>query len=116
MRNIDLYAVILLVIFSSCSNSLDLVDPVDPIPIVYFQMNPVDSLFYLTLTRTFSGDDNGYDLARDVNQVFYDSADISLEGWSKQYKVWETQFELSDRSKILGIFPEVPGYCYETAN
>lgn len=116
MRNIDLYAVILLLIFSSCSNSLDLVDPIDPIPVVYFQINPADSFFYLTLTRTFSGDGNGYDLARDANQVFYDNADISLEGWSDQYKVLETQFEPSDRSKIPGIFPGVPGYCYESAN
>jgi hypothetical protein len=116
MRYIDLYAVILLVVFSSCSNRMDLVDPIDPIPVVYFQMNPDDSIYYLTLTRTFSGDGTAYDLAREANQVFYDSADISLEGWTNQYKVWETQFELSDRSKIPGIFPEVPGYCYESAN
>ncbi len=105
-----------LMIFSSCSNDLDLLDPADPIPVVYFQINPADKTFYLTLTRSFSGDGNGYNLARDPNRVFYDSADIRLEGWSDQYKVWETKFKLSDRSKNPGIFPEVPGYCYESAN
>jgi hypothetical protein len=116
MRNINLYAVILLVVFSSCSNSLDIIDPVDPIPVVYFQLNPDESFFYLTLTRTFSGDGSAFDLARDPNQVFYESADIRLEGWSDQYKVSECQFELTDRSKIPGIFPEIPGYCFESVN
>lgn len=116
MKNIDLYAVILLVIFSSCSNNLDILDPIDPIPVVYFQMNPADSVFYLTLTKTFSGDGNAFDLARDADRVFYDSADIRLEGWTNQYKVLETRFEPSDRSKNSGIFPGVPGYCFESAN
>ncbi len=109
-------AVFLLINFSSCSNDIDLLDPADPIPVVYFQINPADKIFYLTLTRSFSGDGNGYNLARDPNQIFYDSADIRLEGWSDQYKVWETEFKHSDRTKIPGIFSEVPGYCYEAVN
>jgi hypothetical protein len=116
MRKIGFFTVILLVIVSSCSNHLDVLDPIDPIPVVYFQINPADKIFYLTLTRSFSGDGNGYDLAGDANQVFYDGADIRLEVWSDQYKVWETQFEPTSRTKIPGLFPEVPGYCYETAN
>lgn len=116
MRNIGLFAVIPLLIFPSCSNSLDVLDPIDPIPIVYCQINPTDKIFYLTLTRTFSGDGSAYDLARDANQIFYDSADIRLEGWENQYKVWENQFEPSDRSKYPGIFPETPGYCFELSN
>jgi hypothetical protein len=116
MKNIRLYLVIVLAFLCSCSNSLDILDPIDPKPIVYCVINPADSIFYLTLTRTFSGDGNAYDLAHDPNLVFYESADIRLEGWVNEYKVWETQFELSDRSKNLGIFPEVPGYCYESFN
>ena len=116
MRNINLYAAILLMIFSSCSNNLDVLDPAEPVPVVYFQMNPADKIFYLTLTRTFSGNGKGYDLARDADRVFYDSADIRLEGWIDEYKIMETQFKRSDRTKIPGIFPEVPGYCYEAVN
>jgi hypothetical protein len=116
MKNIRLYPVIVLVFLSSCSNRLDVPDPIDPIPVVYCLINPADSIFYLTLTRTFSGDGSAYYLANDADQVFYDSADIRLEGWENQYKVWETQFKPSDRSKISGIFPEVPGYCFKSLN
>jgi hypothetical protein len=113
MKRIDFYPVLLLMFFSSCSYKLDLVDPISPIPVVYFQLNPDDSICFLTLTKTFSGDGSAYDLACDANHVFYDSAEIHLEGWSDQFKVWEDQFRLSDRIKIPGIFPETPGYCFE---
>jgi len=79
-------------------------------------MNPADKMFYLTLTRSFSGDENGFDLARDADRVFYDNADIRLEGWMGEFKIQETQFKPAERTKIPGIFPEVPGYCYESAN
>jgi hypothetical protein len=116
MRNIDIIAVILLVGFSSCSTKLDLVNAADPIPVVYFQMNPNDRINYLMLTRKFPGDANAYNLARDADQVFYAQADIRLEGWIEEYKAWETHFKPSEKSKIQEIFPEVPGYCFEAPN
>ena len=110
----SLFPLIVLVYLSSCSNSLDMVDPIDPIPVVYFQLDPTDSIHYLTLTRTFVGEVSALEIARDPDFVFYDSADVRLEGWEGQYKIWETQFTLSDRTKEPGIFPDVPGYCYES--
>ena len=116
MRNLNISVAILLVGLTSCSTRLDLLNEADPIPVVYCQMDPTDHTIYLTLTRTFSGDANAYDLARDTDQVFYTKADIRLEGWIDEYKVWETQFKPSEKSKIPGIFPEVPGYCFEAPN
>ncbi len=108
--------VVIFMVFSSCSNELDLLAPNDPIPVVYFRMNPADSVYYLTLTRTFCGTGSGYELAKDPDRVFYENADICLEGWVDQYKVWETSFTLTDISKNQGIFPEVPGYGYTSSN
>ena len=116
MRNLNIVAVILLAGLSSCSTRLDLLKEAEPIPVVYCQMDPTDHTFYLTLTRTFSGDANAYDLARDTGQVFYNQANICLEGWIDEYKVWETHFKPSGKSKIPGIFPDVPGYCYQAPN
>jgi len=93
-----------------------MLDIIDPIPVVYFQLNPADSIFYLTLTRTFNGEASALEMARDPNIVFYDSVDIFLEGWKDEYKIWETRFTLSERTKEPGIFPEVPGYCYNAIN
>ena len=114
MKNIYLLAAILLMVFSSCSTKLDLVNTADPIPVVYFQMNPNDNINYLTLTRTFSGDSNAYKLSRKADQVFYANANIRLEAWVGDYKVDETYFEPSARTKVPGIFAEVPGYCYQS--
>ena len=100
----------------SCSNEFDLQTTEDSVPVVYFFMNPADSIFHLTLTRTFSGDESGYDLAQDPNEVYYQKADIRLEGWANQYKVWESGFLLTDHSKEPGIFTGMPGFCYETKN
>jgi hypothetical protein len=108
--------VIIIMVLPSCSNDFNLVKPDDPIPVVYFRMDPADSLFLLTLTKTFSGNGSGYDLANDPDKVYYKDADIRLEGWAKQFKVWETRFNLTENSKIAGTFPEVPGYCYDSPN
>ncbi len=116
MRNLKVLAAVFLMGLASCSTRLDLVNPAEPIPVVYCQMDPTDHTFYLTLTRTFSGDANAYDLARDPDQVFYTQADIRMEGWVGEYKVWETQFKPAGKTKVQGIFPNVPGYCFEAIN
>ncbi|MDD4645744.1 MAG: hypothetical protein PHY99_07130 [Bacteroidales bacterium] len=116
MKHFHFYFVTLIMVLSSCSNDLDLVDPIDPIPVVYFQMNPDDSVYYLTLTKTFQGNNSAFDLAHDTDLVFYDSADIRLEAWTDSFKILETRFNRSDRAKLPGIFPDVPGYCYEAVN
>ena len=116
MKRVDLFMLALLMLVSSCSDKFEVVDPAEPVPVIYFMMNPEDSVFYLSLTRTFSGDLDAYELACDPDRVFYDSADIRLEAWEGQYKVQELQFSLSDRVKNPGLFPQVPGNCYEAIN
>jgi len=116
MKRFGLYLFALLTLLTSCANDLDLIDPIDPIPVVYFQLNPDDSVFYLTLTHTFSGDSSALEMAREPNRIFYDSADIRLEAWTDEYKVMETRFTRSDKTKSPGIFPQVTGYCYQSPN
>lgn len=116
MRNCCIFLLMIATVSSSCSTRLDLLNEAEPIPVVYCQINPNDHTFYLTLSRTFSGDANAYELARDTDQVFYSQADIRIEGWINDHKVWETQFKPSGKTKLNGMFPEGPGYCYESAN
>lgn len=117
MRNAGFMVLIALIPgFWCCSNDLDLVVPGEPAPVVYFRMNPSDSLFYVTLTRTFSGAGSGFDLARDPQKVFYENADIRLERWMGEYKVGEIRFSPSTRTKNPGLFPGIPGYCFEAYN
>jgi len=112
MKPIHLCSIGLMVLLVSCSDKLDLVDPVDPIPVVYFELKPEQRVQYLTLTHTYSGDSNAYNLARNTENVFYDSAHIVLEEWIGSYKVGEDLFSLTSRTKEPGIFPEESGYCF----
>lgn len=100
----------------SCNNDLDLAAPDEPFPVVFFRMDPADSLFTLTLTRSFSGNGSAFDLAKDSRKVFYGSADIRLENWQKGYKIDEARFIPANLTKKPGIFPEVPGYCFQAFN
>jgi hypothetical protein len=116
MKDNLLILCILIGFATSCSNDFDLQANGDSIPVVYFLMNPADSNFKLTLTKTFSGDESGYDMAQDPNNLYFEKADIRLEGWSGQYKSWESKFDLTDQSKDPGIFNQSRGYCYEMRN
>ncbi len=107
------YAIVYIGLLTSCSNDFDLINQADPLPVVYFQMNPEDRYYYLTLTKSFAGDSSAYVMAHNPQAVYYDSAKVYLEAWIDEYKIWETQFVLTDRIKTPGIFAEVAGYCYK---
>jgi hypothetical protein len=107
------FLVILTCAIISCTTDLDLYEPAQPIPIVYFQMNPDDQMLYLTATKTFSGNSDAYDMARDTEKLFYSTVDIRLETWIDDYKVTEIRFEPFDRHQLPGPFSENPGYCFK---
>lgn len=113
MKSIKFNILFFLMVISSCSNDLGLIDPINPIPIVYFQINPADDNYYLTLTKSFAGELSAYDMAANPQLIYYDSVDINLEGWIDEYKVMEINFEPFMRTKEPGVFAEVPGYCYK---
>jgi len=76
-------------------------------------MNPEDQTLYLTVTKTFSGNDNAFDMAKDTDKLFYSTLDIRLESWIDEYKVTEIRFEPVDRHQLPGSFSEKPGYCFK---
>lgn len=100
----------------SCSNDLEILAPKEPVPIIFFLMDPADSIYYLTLTKSFITEENVYNIAQDSDKVFYESTNIRLEGWASQYKIWETRFVPNKITKRPGIFPINSGYCYESYN
>lgn len=116
MRKILIILIIFQLGLISCSNDLDLLAPQEPVPVICFRMDPSDSLFYLTLTHTFSGSGNALDMAKDTQKVYYENANIRLESWMGNYKVDEIRFTPANRTKVPGLFPEVPGYCYQAFN
>jgi len=117
-RLLDRILLVILVntLLTSCSNDLDLIISGEPIPVVYFVFNPEDTVYSVTLTHSFEGTNNAYNMAKNPDSVYFSSAEIKLEGWAGDYKAWESAFNLSNIVKEPGIFPSVIGHCYQTEN
>lgn len=103
-----------IVLWTSCDNDLDLLYEQPPFPVVYCLFNPADSNYYVALTKSVSADRNAFELVRDPNNVFFDSADIRLTGWDYDSALWSTGFVLTDIEKTEGLFPQTSGYLYQS--
>lgn len=102
----------ILFVLTSCNNEIDVIDEVDSKPVVYSLLNLNDTVYAVSLTRTFVGTENIYYLARDPHVVFYPSADIRLDGLSGDSIIWSTSFYQSEQIKEDGLFPTEPGHLY----
>jgi hypothetical protein len=117
MRRKDIVIVLLIqvLLLGSCNNDMDLIDPIEPKPVVYCVFNPMDTAYYVSLTKSFVGDTNAFVLAKQPDRVFFDSADIRLSGLDKDDNIlFETEFDPYDIIKKPGIFPESNGYLYRS--
>jgi len=99
-------------ILTSCSNDLEVVTPGKEIPVIHFIFNPTDSVYKLSLTKSFIFKGKISDSIGSANCNYTDTASIRLEGWQKEYKVWESGFHLDPTIKNPGSFPVGPGAVY----
>jgi hypothetical protein len=101
-------------IITSCTTEFDVLEEGATEPVIYANINPFDSISYIRLTKSFTGDSSVYFLASDTNQVYYATASVKIdintpEGYPvRTFTLEETQ--LSDRSE--GIFVQCPNYAY----
>jgi hypothetical protein len=103
-----------LVLCVGCNNELDLLFEQPPLPVVYCYFNPSDSNYYVSLTKSVSADCNAYELISHPENVFFDSAMITLTAWGRDSALWSTGFVMCDIEKTKGIFPQTSGYLYES--
>ncbi|MEA1876952.1 MAG: hypothetical protein U9N86_08805 [Bacteroidota bacterium] len=108
----QLFILQVILLSSSCDNEVDVIDKVNSKPVIYSLLNINDTVYSVSLTKTFVGDTNVYVLASNPDNVFYSSANIWLDGLAGDSIIWSTQFYLSDLVKDKGIFPQVSGYLY----
>ncbi|TSA33888.1 MAG: DUF4249 family protein [Porphyromonadaceae bacterium] len=100
----------------SCSEDLDILTGSESIPVVYCIINPQDSVFNVLLTRTFSGYKSAPEMAQDPAFIAYQRAKITLEAWSKGFRIWETVFSAMPYGRDTGFFSSAPGCAFETRN
>ena len=98
---------------SSCNNDLDIDAPYRDMPIVYCILNPADSIHYLRLEKSFSGNANAYDMAAQPDSIYYPDAQVVLERWNNN-EIKESYSMLREElpSRDPGIFVNEPNYLY----
>lgn len=100
----------------SCDNEVDVIDVVESKPVIYCLLNLGDSVYSVTLTKTFIDETNIFDLINDPSVVFYSSANITLSALNGNTSLWSTIFSQTDITKEKGIFPSSPGYLYQSVS
>ncbi|MBT3244441.1 MAG: DUF4249 family protein [Bacteroidetes bacterium] len=99
----------------ACENEVNLLEPGDPIPVVYGIICPDDTLHQIRLLKTFDGSKIPEVEASVSDSLYYDQAEVYLELRSTQGLVLE-RLELSKtliNNRREGIFATTPNIIYQ---
>jgi len=111
----EILALMVLLVLASCNNEMDVMAPYKDIPIAYCMLNPSDSVQYLRLEKSFLGEGNAYDMARQTDSIYYPDATVYIERWDDDKMMEQlamTRVSLPGRDS--GIFTHSPNYVYRT--
>ena len=101
---------------ASCGNDLVVMAPYKSIPVVYCVLNPKEDIQYLRLEKSFLGEANAYDMARQKDSFYYPEAEVYLERWAngelkQQFRMEPVELE----PREPGVFLEDPNLLYQAA-
>ena len=90
---------------SSCSNDFEMLAPHRNLPLVYGVLDAQDTLHYIRVERTFAGEANALDMAKNRDSVYYQHVTVNIERWkdrtfAERYPLAETD----EVAKDSGIF------------
>lgn len=103
---------LLFVLFSGCSNDIDINAPQEEVMVVYALLNKFDSIQYIKVNKGFASDDKSpIELAKDPDQLFFDSLNVILTDKTNSLSVdcYKVTIE-----KNAGIFSNAVNYVYAT--
>jgi hypothetical protein len=87
---------LLIQLLPGCSNDLNLLYPAPPVPVVICFVNPTDSFCYVTVSRSITAESDATEFLHNNHQMEINDAEITLEAWGSEYKLWETHFSHID--------------------
>lgn len=108
-----LFSVVLL--FSSCDNTLDINDEWTETPVVYGLLNPNSSVNYIRLQRAFLGEGNAYLMGQNPDSIYYDTNLVSLRLFRYKNDFLIDTIKLSPVTTIEkeeGVFVDAPHFMY----
>ncbi|MHB1276776.1 MAG: DUF4249 domain-containing protein [Bacteroidia bacterium] len=114
MKNILIAFSFLIVLFSGCSNELDIIAPQEEVMVVYGLLNVSDSVQYIKINKGFASEDQApIILAQDPDQLFFDSLFVTLIDKSNNVAVTLNPVSMD---KNAGIFNNTVNYVYATTH
>jgi len=109
--------IMILLGFVSCRNDLVVMAPYKDIPVVYCILNPKDSVHYVRLEKSFLGEASAYDMARQTDSIYYNTASVYLERWLNGAMVDQiTMTKGMIEPRDSGIFTNDPNFLYQTTS
>jgi len=102
----------LLALLPSCKNELDIIAPQEEVMIVYGILNKFDSLHLIKINKGFASQDKSpLELAKDVDNLFFDSLEVSLIHLNTGISVACEKYAIE---KADGLFSNAVNYVYAT--
>lgn len=112
MKNFLLSLSFLLVLFSGCSNELDIIAPEQEVMVVYGLLNVADSVHYIKINKGFASEDQApIILAQDPDQLFFDSLLVTIIDKANNVGIICTPVSMD---KNAGVFNNTVNYIYST--
>lgn len=102
----------ILTLLPSCKNDLDIIGPQEEVMIIYGVLNKFDSIHYIRINKGFaSQDESPIDMAKDVDNLFFDSLHVRLVDLTSSFSVDCEKFAID---KQEGVFSNAVNYVYST--
>jgi hypothetical protein len=103
-------------LFSACSNDIDLTAEFKETAVIYGLLNPLDTVHYIRIQKAFLGDGNALVMSQNPDSVYYpDILDVQLQRIKNGVNI--SSFSLSrfvGPQKEPGTFPVTPNILYKT--
>ena len=107
--------VVLVFMLGSCSDQFNPNLPGKSSPVVYGVLNPADSVYRVRLTKTFIGEGNAFEYAKEADSLYYSDARVWMETRTKEGAI----IQRADMQRTVieerkpGIFATQPNVVYE---
>ncbi len=103
---------LILALLPSCKNELEIIGPQEEVMVVYAILNKFDSIQYIKINKGFaSQDESPIELAKDVDNLFFDSLQVTLINLTSGFSV---NCEKLMIQKNEGLFSNAVNYVYTT--
>ncbi len=103
-------------LWSSCSNDIDLIDTKKEIPVVYGLLSRQDTAHYIRIERAFADNKvSGLELAKNIDSLYYTDAIAQLVNvkTNKSYTLTKVDGNKEGYKRQTGIFVDSPNYLYK---